>query len=530
MDDVTLRALRLLEEAQAGGAAQVLAEAVAALREPTGELRDGPAAMHFVRVVALTRLGDLRAAIAAADLMLVAAERENSAGWRSCALSLRADRRLRLGDQDIAEYDIEAVLRDLVRAETALLAGEPDPVIEGNARTGLAIGYAKLRLYELAAPQFQAAYETTCRPGYPDNGNRAMWLCNLAELNLMWALELYQVGQVAEAEKHTTVAEEHAARAMTEASGPKAEVWRLSASLFAACARADRQDPAGAAEDIPRVLASLQEHGVEQRHQEQLLCRPFHAVALSRSGRPAEALRVIEEAVTGLSPDNDWLITAALHRTHAVLLAKTGARDALPGLTYGDALAELLWRQRHRWLHAAVTMQSYDVLRWQHERAERAARIDPLTGVANRRGLDSFLERLATPTAAGTDPVAVLIVDVDRFKDINDSLGHATGDDVLRAVAQVVAASVRRDDFVARLGGDEFVAILPGADLGAAEQVAQRAVDAVAAMAVWQVTVSVGVAGGSAYTLGETLAHADGAMYAAKRAGGNRMGSRHPGT
>ncbi len=80
----------------------------------------------------------------------------------------------------------------------------------------------------------------------------------------MWALELYQVGQVAEAEKHTTVAEEHAMRAMTEASGPKAEVWRLSASLFAACARADRQDPAGAAEDIPRFLATLQEHGVQQ--------------------------------------------------------------------------------------------------------------------------------------------------------------------------------------------------------------------------------------------------------------------------
>ncbi|GAB3845175.1 hypothetical protein GCM10029963_23120 [Micromonospora andamanensis] len=80
MDDVTLRALRLLEEAQAGGASQVLAEAVAALREPTGELRDGPAAMHFARVVALTRLGDLRAAIAAADLMLVAAERRTAPG------------------------------------------------------------------------------------------------------------------------------------------------------------------------------------------------------------------------------------------------------------------------------------------------------------------------------------------------------------------------------------------------------------------------------------------------------------------
>ena len=231
-----------------------------------------------------------------------------------------------------------------------------------------------------------------------------------------------------------------------------------------------------------------------------------------------------------LSPDHDWLITAALHRTHAVLLAKDGVRDALPGLTYGDALAELLWRQRHRWLHAAVTMQSYDTLRWQHERAERAARIDPLTGVANRRGLDTFLENLASATETATDPVAVLMVDVDRFKAVNDSLGHATGDDVLRAVAQVIETSVRRDDFVARLGGDEFVAILPGADLSAAEQVAHRAVDAVAGLTAWSVTVSVGVASGSAYTVGETLGTADRAMYAAKRSGGNRVSSRQTGT
>ncbi|GIJ79120.1 diguanylate cyclase (GGDEF) domain-containing protein [Micromonospora phaseoli] len=529
MDDVTLRALRLLEEAQSGRAAQVLATAESALREPTGEIRGGPAAMHFARVVALTRLGDLRAAIDATDLMLAAAEREGSVGWRSCALSLRATRRLRLGDQDIAEYDIEAVLRDLTSAETALLPDEPDPVIAGNAHTGIAIGYAQLRLYELAAPQFQAAYEATCRASYPDNGNRAMWLCNLAELNLLWALELYQVGQVAEAEKHTTAAEEYAVRAVAEASGPKAEVWRLSALLYAACARADRQDPAGAAADIPRYVTRLQAHGMEQRQQELLLCRPFHAVALSRSGRPDEALRVIEDAVTHLSPDSDWLVSAALHRTHAVLLANNGSSDALPGLTYGDALAELLWRQRHRWLHAAVTMQSYDVLRWQHEQAEQAAQVDPLTGVANRRGLDNFLRNLTAPaTSSDGESVAVLIVDLDQFKHINDSLGHATGDDVLRAVAQVLTTNVRKGDFVARLGGDEFVAILPGADSVAAEQVAQRTVTAVADMPAWRVQVSVGVASGSVYALGETLAHADGAMYAAKRAGGNRTSCRHP--
>ncbi len=525
MDDVTLRALRLLEEAQAGGAARVLADAESTLREPTGQIRDGRAAMHFARVVALTRLGRLPAAIAAADLMLAAADREDSAGWRSCALSLRATRRLRLGDQDIAEYDIEAVLRDLVSAEAALLAGEPDPVIAGNAHTGIAIGYAQLRLYELAAPQFEAAYDAACRASYPDNGNRAMWLCNLAELNLMWALELYQVGQVAEAEKHTTVAEEYAVRAAAEASGPKAEVWRLSALLYAACSRADRQDPAGAASDIPRYVALLQTLGLQEQHQELLLCRPFQAVALSRSGRPDEALRVIEAAVASLSPDTDWLVSAALHRTHAVLLTTNGSRDAAPGLTYGDALAELLWRQRHRWLHTAVTMQSYDVLRWQHEQAERAAQTDPLTGVANRRGLDNFVRTLAAPGGTAADPVAVLTVDIDRFKHINDSLGHATGDDVLRTVAQMLTASVRKGDFVARLGGDEFVAILPAADAVTARQVAQRIVEAVAGLPAWQARVSVGAASGSAYAIEESLAHADRAMYAAKRAGGNRVGS-----
>ncbi|MDM4718250.1 GGDEF domain-containing protein [Micromonospora sp. WMMA1363] len=521
MNDVTLRALGLLEEAQAGGAAQVLTVAEAALREATGEICDGPAAMHFARVVALTRLGDLPTAIAAADLMLAAADRERSVGWRSCALSLRANRRLRLGDQDIAEYDIEVVLRDLVSAETALLAGEPDPMIASNARTGIAIGYAQLRLYELAVPQFQAAYEAACGPSYPDNGNRAMWLCNLAELNLLWALELHQVDQAAEATKHTTAAEEHAMRAVAEAAGPQMEVWRLWALLFAACARADGQDAAGSAADIPRHIAGLKAHGLAQQQHELLLCRPFHAVALSRSGRPGEALRVIENAIACRPPDADWLISATLHRTHAVLLSANGSRDATPGLTYGDALAELLWRQRHRWLHAAVTMQSYDVLRWQHEQAELAAQTDPLTGVANRRGLDDFLRNLASP-GANHAPVAVLIVDIDQFKHINDSLGHATGDDVLRAVAQVLTASVCKGEFVARLGGDEFVAILPGADSAAARQVAQRTVDGVAGLTAWPAQVSVGVASGPAYSLRDTLTHADRAMYAAKRAGGNR--------
>lgn len=297
--------------------------------------------------------------------------------------------------------------------------------------------------------------------------------------------------------------------------------------LFAASARAEGRDPTGAADDIPRYIAQLQAFGVPAQQAEVLLCRPFHAVALNRSGRLDEALRVIEEAVVDLSPDVAWLVSAALHRTHAVLLARNGSRDAGPGLTYGDALAELLWRQRHRWLHAAVSMQSYDVLRWQHEQAERAARTDPLTGVANRRGLDNFLRKLADPGTVDDDRVAVLTLDIDCFKRINDSQGHAAGDDVLRAVAKALTTSVRKGDFVARLGGDEFVAILPGADCAAAEQVALRAVDAVSGLTPWRTGVSVGVASGTAHALGVSLADADRAMYAAKRAGGNQVSRCH---
>jgi hypothetical protein len=212
MGEMTRRAVRLLEEAQTGGAADVLVTAEALLRDRTGEPAGGPAAMHFVRVVALIVLGDLRAALAAVELMLQAAERDGNAGWRACALATRASERLRLGESDIMEYDVDAALRDLAAAEAALASGEPDHVAAVNARVGIAVGYRQLSLYELVGPQFQAAYEISTQDP-EQNGNRSMWLGNLASLHLEWALELYQVGQEAEAEKHTAEAEGYAVRA-----------------------------------------------------------------------------------------------------------------------------------------------------------------------------------------------------------------------------------------------------------------------------------------------------------------------------
>jgi diguanylate cyclase (GGDEF)-like protein len=523
MDQVTSQAMRLLEEAQTGGAAQVLAVAEASLRERSGALVDGPAALHFARVVALYSLGDLRGSIAAIDVMLEAADREGSAGWRSSALSLRAIERLQTGDQDITEDDVEVALHDLVDAEAALRDGEPDPVVAGNAYTGIGLGYQQLRLYELALPQYWAAYEASCRITEP-SGNRAMWLCNVAILQLQWALELYQVGQDREAEKRTAEAEQFALRAADEAAGPDAEVWRLTALMYAACSRADRDDPAGAAVDIAHYLELLEDRGLPAPVL--LFCRPFHAVAVSRAGRPAQALDIIGAAVAAAAqvPETEWVVTAALHRTHAVLLASNGSAEARAGLLYGDMLAAALWRQRQRTLHAARTLKSLKTLRSEHELATRAATTDPLTGVTNRRGFDDMVTTLMAGNAVDASaPVAVLIVDVDRFKQINDGLGHSAGDNILRQVTQALSRSVRDGDTLARLGGDEFAALLPDTESGGARRVAQRMVDAVGELDLCGATVSVGVARGPAQALLDTIVQADWEMYAAKKLGGNRF-------
>ncbi len=109
------------------------------------------------------------------------------------------------------------------------------------------------------------------------------------------------------------------------------------------------------------------------------------------------------------------------------------------------------------------------IMRWsaQQTSLESAAHIDPLTGLANRR---VFFEALSGQTAGG----AVLYCDLDRFKPVNDALGHAAGDELLRGVAQRIAGSVRSDDLIARIGGDEFAVICRGASVEVAMEVAVR--------------------------------------------------------
>ncbi|HEU4424722.1 MAG TPA: GGDEF domain-containing protein [Pilimelia sp.] len=506
--------MRLVAAAQHGAADEVRRATEARMVQLGGSIEAGPAGLHFVRSVALFAVNDYRAALAAGELMLAAAEREADAGWRSNALSFRAGLRMVLGNSDLAEYDIDAVLRDLAAAEAALAVGVADRSVASNAHIGVGNGYNLLRLYELAEPHYTAAYELSCQDGDPESAVPVICQANLAELHLNWALELYRIGEIAEAEKHSLIAESHALQAGRDAVGSDT-YWRDLAALFAGCARACGDDPAGAAAQIRTYAERIRAH---QRTDVWLFCMPFLGIALARGGRRDEALAVTEQALAELPPDGDWLTAAALTHTHAVLLAQTGAPELRAVLRYGDGLAGALWRQRQRTLHTAETLRSYEQLRAEHEQVSRTAETDPLTGVPNRRVFDRELDR---HSGSGGGTIAVLVIDLDKLKPLNDRLGHAAGDQTLRAVAAALTGQLRGHHLLARTGGDEFCALLDGADTGGAVRVADRMVHAVRDLHL-PTTVSIGVATGPSAAVHDTLRRADQAMYAAKGAGGDQ--------
>jgi diguanylate cyclase (GGDEF)-like protein len=166
---------------------------------------------------------------------------------------------------------------------------------------------------------------------------------------------------------------------------------------------------------------------------------------------------------------------------------------------------------------------------YSHRDAEARAATDALTGLPNRRYFDEFVGLLAQRRRAG-DAVGILMVDIDRFKALNDRHGHATGDAVLRAVGRAIVGAVREDDVPARFGGEEFVVLLRNPAAGVAVDVGERIRGAVRSLdlrrlGVQRVSVSIGVAvaGGPDEPIEDLIEMADRALYRAKRAGRDRV-------
>jgi diguanylate cyclase (GGDEF)-like protein len=163
-----------------------------------------------------------------------------------------------------------------------------------------------------------------------------------------------------------------------------------------------------------------------------------------------------------------------------------------------------------------------------NETIEKLARIDGLTGLANRRILEETLPREAARANRLNESLSVIFVDVDHFKPINDEFGHDAGDQVLAQLGNIFKSQLRSYDLAARFGGDEFVLLLPGTTRDGAIVIAERIRAGVGTLAFpeypRQVTVSIGIAAlGIGETGEELVAHADEALYRAKGKGGNRF-------
>ena len=160
------------------------------------------------------------------------------------------------------------------------------------------------------------------------------------------------------------------------------------------------------------------------------------------------------------------------------------------------------------------------------------AETDPLTGLPNRRRFDGVLAGEHERSRRYRRPLALLTIDVDHFKEINDTRGHATGDEVLRLVAGAITRGLRTSDHPARIGGEEFLILVPEASPSGALALGERVRRRVEELALavdghqYRVTVSIGVAwwdGARPVDRDELVAQSDRALYSAKRDGRNRV-------
>jgi diguanylate cyclase (GGDEF)-like protein len=244
--------------------------------------------------------------------------------------------------------------------------------------------------------------------------------------------------------------------------------------------------------------------------------RPSEVLARGPEAAVVERVAARVHAVFGLS-----------HTLTAPLRAEQGVIGAIV----------LSRRDRHSWsesarrlVRGAASETAAALLRADSYReATAGASTDPLTGLPNRRYFDEFSSLLTGRRRAG-DAVAVLMIDIDRFKGLNDTYGHPTGDQVLRSVAGAITAAVRDQDVPARIGGEEFAVLLRNPGPAVALEIGERVREAVreldlAEIGVPGVSVSVGVADatGPDEPIEALLDRADRALLRAKRAGRDRV-------
>jgi two-component system cell cycle response regulator len=271
---------------------------------------------------------------------------------------------------------------------------------------------------------------------------------------------------------------------------------------------------------IARVLANA-------GHEVHEVDDPVDAMTLCRAQPIDVALVHTEccaELVCEIKADPDAYGTAVLlierpglDADAALERMRQGVQDFLvEPVTDGEVLARVEAAGRTKELQQELVAQGM--------RLEALLREDALTGLSNRRAILTQLGGMVSGARRHGHPLSVAIVDLDHFKRINDSQGHAVGDEVLIAAVRAMGAHTRAEDQLGRLGGEEFLVLLPDTDAEAAHSVAEKLRAEVAECdAPVPVTCSVGVATWDGEPAETLLARADEALYAAKDAGRDRV-------
>jgi diguanylate cyclase (GGDEF)-like protein len=241
----------------------------------------------------------------------------------------------------------------------------------------------------------------------------------------------------------------------------------------------------------------------------------------------------VQVVICSAHSDYDWVdVVARLDHSDKLLVVKKPF-EAIEVIQSANALTrkwqnERIVRRQVETLEQAVTART-EGLETANKQLRHLATHDALTGLPNRVLMDDRISQSIALADSQGQTFAVMLLDLDRFKSVNDSLGHRAGDELLKEVAQRLKGVVRDIDTVARLGGDEFVLIItPSPERDAAQQVATRIIDAMQApVRIAGVEIhtspSIGIAfyPGDAATVETLLANADAAMYSAKERGRN---------
>jgi len=429
--------------------------------------------------------------------------------------AMRAHRTLGFGHGEDALADAATAF--------AILTDAPVPAAAEDARrlsralNGLVLVLIKLGVHELADGVSRKAIAVAAAHGTAME--RLVHELNRIRLQLSWALRLERGGRLAAAATRFLGAAESARAAgvlWSDALDRTPEGGRDCSIIRSAYALA--RPSADHLVVLDAVAATA--HFTDDR----IVLAIATARCLLAAHRRADAAAALRPLRDELVDDrSEPGLAISLHRELSRIESGSDRSDAL--LRYSAALEEELWALRESRLTALRSHSEHHRLVREHGAVAAQALQDPLTGLPNRRALDLRLREIST--SANGQPCAIALIDLDRFKAVNDARSHAAGDAVLRAVASSLRTALRAQDLVVRYGGDEFVVVLPATTLPVAQAVLTRATQAVAELPLDTgagVTMSVGVVRmPPAGAPDAALADADAAMYRAKRAGGNRV-------